>query len=707
MQFKLLYLSLTLFFLNSTLLLNAQSFSYPNTKRVDQVDDYHGNAVSDPYRWLEDDMSEETGAWVKQQNELTFSYLSNIPFRSSVKDRLSQLWNYQKYSAPIKIGQGYYYFRNTGLQNQSTIFYQPAKDMVPMEVLDPNALSKDGTVAISGTTGSKDGRYLAYTVSSAGSDWNSIKVLDLKTKKHTDDQIEWVKFSGISWDGDAFYYSAYDKPSQDNVYSKKNQFHKVYLHRLGEPQSSDQLIYEDKEHPQRNFGAQVTKNKGFVILYGSESTSGNMIYYKRNQSSAKSFNVLVNDFDYDYSVIDNVGDSLLILTNNNAPNNRLIYVDINKPERENWITLVAEDKGKVLESVSMAGSILVLKYLHNATHQLEKIAYNGKSLGRIEMPSIGSIGSVSSDKEDDFVYISLTTFTKPTTIYKYHLINQNLSIHFEPKVAFTADQYETKQVWYSSKDGTKVPMFIISKKDLIKDGTNPCLMYGYGGFDISILPMFKPEWMLMLEQGGIVAIPNLRGGGEFGKAWHVAGTKEKKQNVFDDYISAAEYLIKENYTNSEILAISGRSNGGLLVGACMTQRPDLFKVAFPAVGVLDMLRFHKFTIGWAWTYDYGSSDNKTDFEYLIKYSPLHNIKKGVQYPATMVTTADHDDRVVPAHSFKFAAELQYKASPNNPALIRIDTNAGHGSGKPTSKKIEEEADIFSFMFYNFNKVPKY
>lgn len=680
-------------------LLIAQSIKYPETKKINQKDDYHGTIVEDPYRWLEDDHSVETAAWVTQQNKVTFDYLSKIPFREKVKSRMTQLWNFPRYGAPFKAGPYYFYYKNDGIQNQSVMYVQKDLNSQPSVFIDPNLFSTEGTTSLSIGSISYEGNYFAYGLSKGGSDWNEIHIRNNKTTKDYDEVLNWVKFSGVGWYKDGFYYSRYDKPSKEDQLKKKNEFHKVYYHKIGTSQEKDQLIYEDKEHALRSFGAGTTDDEQFLILTASEGTSGNDLQVKDLSNPASEYIRIVTGFENDFDVIDHTGNFLLIQTNYMAPHGKVILVDINNPTNENWKDLIPE-KNEVLQSVTQAGDKLIARYMKDANNYLEVYNMKGIAENKIKLDAIGSIGSVNGHKKDSLVFYSLTSFTIPTTIYKYNIHTKQSSVYSSPKLSFKTDDYETKQVWYNSKDGTKIPMFIVMKKGIKLDGNNPTLLYGYGGFNISLTPDFKIDRLVFLENGGIYAVPNLRGGGEYGEEWHKAGTKLKKQNVFDDFIAAAEYLIKEKYTSPSKLAIMGRSNGGLLVGAAMTQRPDLFKVALPGVGVMDMLRFHKFTIGWAWTSDYGSSDNADEFKALYAYSPLHNIKSGVNYPATLVVTADHDDRVVPAHSFKFISTLQEKYLGENPMLIRIDVMSGHGGGKPTSKIIEENADVYSFAMFN-------
>ena len=681
---------------------------YPATNKVDQADDYFGTTVADPYRWLEDDNSEETAEWVKAENEVTFAYLEQIPFRNKVKERLKQIWDYAKYSVPFKRGNKYFFFKNDGMQNQYVLYIQDNLEAEPEVFLDPNEFSEDGTVALSHLGVSKDGKYLAYGIAPSGSDWNELFVMDVETKKQLDDHLEWVKFSGISWKDDGFYYSRYDEPGEGEELSEKNEYHKVYYHKIGTPQSEDVLIYKNDEYPLRNYYGGTTEDESFLIISESESTSGNVLYVKKTNGSNKDFiRITPDNFDNEYNVIDNLNDKLLIMTNEDAPKWQLVLVDPANPSKENWQVIIPE-KEEVLQTISLIGGKIVAEYMKDATSKASIYTFDGTYLNDLELPGIGSLSGLRGKKDEDLAFYGFTSFTFPSAVYKYDISTNSSEVYTRSEIDFDVDAYETKQVFYESKDGTKVPMFLVYKKGMKMNGKNPTYLYGYGGFNISLTPSFRLGRLILLENGFVFAMPNLRGGGEYGKEWHKAGTKLQKHNVYDDFIAAAEYLIKEDYTCPCKLAIAGGSNGGLLVAACMIQRPDLFKVALPAVGVLDMLRYHKFTIGWAWASDYGTSeDNEEMFKYLYKYSPLHALKDSVEYPATFITTADHDDRVVPAHSFKFAATLQEKQTGDNPVLIRIDVKAGHGGGKPTAKVIEEYADEWSFMMYNLGVEPEY
>ena len=677
---------------------------YPSVYRDSTVvEDYHGHPVADPYRWLEDDNSEATKAWVGAQNEVTFGYLSNIPFRDQVRSRLEELWNYEKFGSPFKEAGSYYYFKNDGLQNQN-VLYKIGDDGKDEVIIDPNAFSEDGTTSLAGLEFSKDGRYLAYFISEGGSDWRTAKILDLTTLNLLEDELKWIKFSGISWKDNGFFYSRYPESKDGDELSAKNEYHSLYYHRLGDEQSKDELIYRNENHPLRNVYGQTTEDESFLLITESESTSGNSVKIKDLRKPKLPVQSVFEGFESDYTLVDNEGDELYFLTNAEAPRQRVI--SINAKNLNTVPQIVIPESDDVLQSISIAGGKIFAEYIHNAASQIKVLDLQGQFISDLKLPTLGNIGSISGKKEDKEAFFSFSSFTVPTSIYSLNTETLEYAIFKAPTINFDFDNYVTEQLWFKSYDGTDVPMFVTHHKDLKKDGTNPTMLYGYGGFNISMLPGFSISNLPLLENGGIYVVVNLRGGGEFGKDWHQAGTKERKQNVFDDFQSAAEYLIKEGYTSSDKLAIRGGSNGGLLVGASMTQRPDLFKVAFPAVGVLDMLRYHKFTIGWAWASDYGSSDDSEAYDYLIKYSPLHNVKPAA-YPATLITTADHDDRVVPAHSFKFASELQHGHTGDNPVLIRVETSAGHGAGKPTSKMIDEYADILSFMYFNMGETMKF
>lgn len=676
--------------------------TYPQIKTVDTVDTYFGVEVKDPYRWLEDDRSAETAEWVKAENEVTFDYLNKIPFREELKKRLSDIWNYEKVGAPFKEGNYTYFYKNDGLQNQYVIYrYKTGEDPDTAEVfIDPNTFKEDGTISLGQASFSKDGSKLAYAISEGGSDWRKVIVMNTETKEIVGDTLKDVKFSGLSWKGeDGFYYSSYDKPKGSELSAKTDQ-HKVYYHKLGTPQSDDKVIFgATPEEKHRYIGASVTEDNNYLLISASTSTSGNKLFIKDLKNPNAKFVTILNDTDSDSYVLENVGSKLYIVTNKNAPNKKIVTVDAANPAPENWKDLIPETEN-VLTPSTGGGSIFA-NYMVDAVSKVKQYDYDGKLIREIELPGVGTAGGFGTKKEEKELYYSFTNYVTPGSIYKFNIETGESELFIKPEIDFNPDNFESNQVFYTSKDGTKIPMIITHKKGLKLDGKNPTILYGYGGFNISLTPSFSIANAVWMEQGGVYAVPNLRGGGEYGKKWHDAGTQMKKQNVFDDFIAAAEYLIANNYTSSDYLAIRGGSNGGLLVGATMTQRPDLMKVALPAVGVLDMLRYHTFTAGAGWAYDYGTAeDSKEMFEYLKGYSPLHNVKEGVEYPATLITTGDHDDRVVPAHSFKFAAELQAKQTGNNPVLIRIETDAGHGAGTPVSKTIEQYADIFGFTLYN-------
>jgi len=667
------------------------SITYPVTQKGDVVDDYFGTQVADPYRWLEDDKSEATARWVQAQNQVTFDYLARIPFRERIRARLTEIYNYPRYSAPFRVGQYYFFSKNDGLQNQSVIYIQKGLDGEPKVFLDPNTLSPDGTTRAFLSGFSNDDRYATYSRSEGGSDWTEMRVIEIETGRELEDRIQWTKFGGAAWQGDGFYYSGFEKPEEGRELTAANENQKIYFHKLGTPQSEDRLIYEDPSHPRRYYNVDVTEDERFVLLSISEGTHGNELYFKDLKAKTPEFRPLVQGFAYDTYAINNLDDKLVILTNMDAPNSKIMAVDTQKPGQENWTVLIPE-KPEVLTSASIVGGKIFASYLKDASTHIYQYDLAGNLEKEIPLPALGTTGGFGGKKEDTLVFYTFTSFTYPPTIYKYDIPSGTSEVFRKTEVKFNPDDYEAKQVFYPSKDGTRIPMFIVHKKGLALDGKRPTLLYAYGGFNASMTPSFNVSNVILLENDGVYAMANLRGGGEYGEAWHKAGMLEKKQNVFDDFIAAAEYLIREKYTSSDKLAISGASNGGLLVGACMTQRPELYRVAFPAVGVMDMLRFHKFTVGWGWTVEYGSSDNPDQFKYLFAYSPLHNIKDGVCYPATLVTTADHDDRVVPAHSFKFTATLQEKQSCRNPALIRIDTKSGHGASSVT-KAIEQLTDF--------------
>ncbi len=676
--------------------------TYPETKKVDSVDTYFGVDVNDPYRWLEDDRSQETAEWVKAENEVTFDYLKRIPFREELKKRLSDAWNYEKIGAPFHKGNFTYFYKNDGLQNQYVIYqYKTGEDPSTAKVfLDPNTFHKDGTTSLDATSFSTDGSKVAYSISEGGSDWRKVLVMNTETRELIGDTLKDVKFSGLSWQAeDGFYYSSYDKPEGSELSAKTDQ-HKVYYHKMGTPQSEDKVIFgatSNEKH--RYIGASVTEDNKYLVVNASVSTSGNKLFIKDLEKPNSKFVTILNDTDTDTYIMENVGSKLYIVTNKNAPNKKIVTADANNPTPENWKDFLPETENVL--NASTGGENIFANYMVDAVSKVMQYDYDGKLIREIELPGVGSAGGFGAKKEEKELYYSFTNYVTPPSIYKYDIASGDSKLFIKPEIDFNPDNYESQQVFYTSKDGTKVPMIITHKKGLEMDGKNPTILYAYGGFNISLTPSFSVANAVWMEQGGIYAVPNLRGGGEYGKKWHDAGTKMQKQNVFDDFIAAAEYLIENKFTSSDYLAIRGGSNGGLLVGATMTQRPDLMKVALPAVGVLDMLRYHTFTAGAGWAYDYGTAeDSKEMFEYLKGYSPLHNVKEGVEYPATMITTGDHDDRVVPAHSFKFAAELQAKQTGSNPILIRIETDAGHGAGTPISKTIEQYADIFGFTLFN-------
>jgi len=672
--------------------------SYPVARKGDQVDDYHGVKVADPYRWLEDLDSDETRSWVDAENKLSFGFLEAIPARAAIKERITKLWNYEKYGVPFKEGNRYFYSRNSGLQNQSVLYTVTSLDGQPKLVLDPNTLSSDGTVALSGMQVSNGGKLLAYSLSASGSDWQEWKVRDVDTGQDLSDDLKWVKFSGVSWtrDNSGFYYSRYDEPKSDSL-KATNYFQKVYFHKLGTPQSEDVLVYERPDQKDWLFGAQVTEDGDYLIIPIFQGTdSKTRVYYKDLKNNNSGVVKLLDDFDAAYSFIGNQGSRFWFQTDLQASRGKIIEIDTAKPERANWKVLVPEGP-EALQTATLVNHKFILNYLKDAYTQVRIHDTNGKLLNEVQFPGIGSADGFGGKATDTETFYSFTGFTTPTTIYRYDTATGKSSVFRQPKVDFDPSTFETKQVFYTSKDGTKVPMFITYKKGLKLDGNNPTYLYGYGGFNVSLSPAFSVGNLVWMEMGGVYAQPNLRGGAEYGEDWHQGGMKLKKQNVFDDFIAAAEWLIKNKYTSTPKLSIGGGSNGGLLVGAALTQRPDLFGAALPAVGVMDMLRFQKFTIGWAWVSDYGSSENADEFKALYAYSPLHNIKPGTAYPATLVTTADHDDRVWPGHSFKFAATLQAAQEGSAPILIRIETKAGHGAGKPTSKIIEEIADRWAFL----------
>ena len=673
--------------------------AYPVTRTTNQVDIYHSVTVADPYRWLEDDNSPETKAWVEVQNRLTFGYLEEIPQRDKIRNRLKQLWNYERYGVPFKEGGRYFFNRNDGLQNQSVLYTMPSLEAEPGVLLDPNQLSRDGTVALAGMAVSHDGNLLAYGISVAGSDWEEWKVRDVRTGLDTADDLKWVKSSGASWlkDNSGFFYSRYDEPTEATKMTAANYYQKFYFHRLGTPQSADKLIYHRDDHKDWGFGGDVTDDGHYLIIFVSQGTDrrNRVFYMDLKQPDAKVVELL-NDFDAQYDFIDNDGPVFWFRTDLDAPRGRIIAIDVTRPERANWREVIPQS-AETLTRANVLNNSFVCTYLQDAHSQIKIFSLSGKHLREVKLSGIGSAGGFEGKRTDKETFYSFTGFTTPGIIYRYDLTSGTSSVFRAPKVDFNPAEFETKQIYYASKDGTRVPMFITYKKGIRLDGQNPTLLYGYGGFDISITPSFSAANVVWMEMGGVYAVANIRGGGEYGEAWHEGGMKLKKQNVFDDFIAAAEWLITNHYTSSKKLAIAGASNGGLLIGACETQRPDLFGACLPQVGVMDMLRFNRFTVGWGWTSDYGSPENADEFRALLAYSPLQNIRPGTKYPPTLILTGDHDDRVVPAHSFKFAAAMQTAQGGDAPVLIRIETRAGHGAGKPTSKSIDEVADKWAFL----------
>lgn len=684
------------------------SITYPQTDVDTVIDEYFGVEITDPYRWLEDDRSQKTKDWVGRQNEVTFGYLKQIPFRNQVRARLDKLANFERFGIPFKKADQYYYFKNSGLQNQSVLYVTDSKENEGEVFIDPNTFSADGTTALGIFKFSDDASLLAYAISPGGADWQKIVVMDVKSKKRLKDTIHDVKFTNISWNkNDGFFYSKYDKPKDATVLSGMTQYHKVYYHKLGTSPSDDKLIFGHEDIKRRYIRTITYKKSDYLFVDAADGTSGNELYFRKGFDSQEPFIAVVTDQENDHKLAYAKDNIFFLVTNLNATNNRLVKVSVDNPTPENWVDLIPESDN-VIENVSIAGNNIFVEYLKDASSEIHQFDIEGKLIRKIELPGIGTAYGFRGEEEDIEIFYGFESHTIPTTSYQYDIATGKSEIFRQPKLNIDINQYETKQIFYSSKDGTKIPMFIVCKKDVKIDGSNPTLLYGYGGFNISITPYFGQRWLAWLDMGGIVAIANLRGGGEYGEQWHEAGTKMKKQNVFDDFISAAEYLIDNKYTSKEKLTILGGSNGGLLVGAVMTQKPELFQVALPSVGVLDMLRYHKFTAGAGWIPDYGCADSsKAMFEYLLAYSPIHNVKKGVKYPATMVTTADHDDRVVPAHSFKFISHLQKKHAGDMPVLIRVDVNAGHGAGKSTSKYLDEIADMYSYAFFNMNVEPEY
>jgi prolyl oligopeptidase len=704
----LLPMSLVTMFISAAL--TAQSgLQYPETRKVDHVDTYHGTKVPDPYRWLEDDNAPETAKWVEAQNKVTFAYLEKIPFRAQLNKRLNDLYNYAKYSAPSRKGDYFFFRKNEGLQNQSVLFIQKGIEGKPEVLLDPNTWSEDGTVLLNAFAPSKDAKLAVYGISRSGSDWQEYNVLDLTTRKPLADKIEWVKVSGVAWRGNGFYYSRYPQPEKGRELSSANEDHLVYYHRIGTPQSQDELVYEDRKNPQRFHTLQTTEDERFAILDISDrgtGKQGNAVMVMDLSKPGSKFVPLIPDIGDDtYAVLENVRGELLVFTDNKAPNGRVVRINPATPSPANWTTIIAE-KSEPIDTVSVAGGKIIATYMKDVASKAYVHNLEGALENEIDLPGLGSANGFGGNMDDKFIFYTYSSFMYPSSIFRYDIAARNSSLFRAPEIpGLDTSQYETKQVFYPSRDGVNVPMFLTYRKGLVLDGNNPTLMYGYGGFNIATTPGFNSLRIALLENGFVYASVNMRGGSEYGEEWHDAGTKTKKQNVFDDFIAAAEWLIANKYTSPAKLAIQGGSNGGLLVGAVMNQRPELFRVAIPQVGVMDMLRFHKFTIGWNWIADYGSSDNPEEFKALYAYSPLHNIKQGQKYPATLITTADHDDRVVPAHSFKYAATLQEKASKENPVLIRIETKSGHGASNVT-KQIETTADIYAFIMHNMDIAPR-
>ena len=685
---------------------NEKSLIYPKTKKINVISNYFDSEIIDPYRWLEDDRSDETERWVKKQNEVTFKYLNKIPYKNKLKERLEKLWNYEKVSAPFEEGEYTYFYKNDGLQDQYVVYRKDSNDVIET-FINPNLFSKDKTTSLAGLSFSKSGKICAYSVSEGGSDWRKIIVMDVASKKIIEDTLVDIKFSGISWKNDeGFFYSSYDKPKGSELSDKTDQ-HKLYFHKLNTSQQDDVIFYGGiKEQKNRYVGGSVSEDGRFLFISASKSTSGNKLLVKDLLNDKSPLKSIIDNYDSDTYVLETINDDFFLVTNINAPNKKVVKTNFNNLSLNEWEEIIPNTKNVL--NASSGGGFLFAEYMIDAFSQVYQYDFEGNKIRKINLPGIGSVGGFSGKINKKSLYFSFTNYHTPSSIYEYDIKTGNFDLYWSPKIDFNSTNYISKQVFYNSKDGTKVPMIITHKKGLELDGKNPTILYGYGGFNISLTPGFSVTNILWMEYGGVYAVPNIRGGGEYGKSWHISGTQLNKQNVFDDFISAAEFLISEKYTSSDYLAIRGGSNGGLLVGATMTQRPDLMRVALPAVGVLDMLRYHTFTAGAGWAYDYGTSeDSEKMFKYLLGYSPVHNVKNGVKYPATLITTGDHDDRVVPAHSFKFAAELQDKQIGASPTLIRIETNAGHGAGTPISKTIEQYADIYGFTFYNmgYEKLP--
>ncbi|MFA7360029.1 MAG: prolyl oligopeptidase family serine peptidase [Candidatus Kapaibacterium sp.] len=682
----------------------AQRLNYPEARKERHADEYFGVTVPDTYRWMEEMNSDEVKDWVKKENEVTFAYLDKIPFRDKIRARLNEIWNYPKYGAPFKAGEYYFFYKNDGMQNQSVLYLQKGIEGTPEVFIDPNTFSTDGTVSISMISPSKDGKYFAYGTSKAGSDWNEFYVMDVAMKTKLNDNLKWVKFSGASWHGDGFYYNRYDAPEEGKELSSKNQSQKVYYHKIGTDQSADELTWEDKENPEFTASIYLSKDQRFMYMSkGKRGVRGNELYFRDLTKGDTEFKPITTGFGDSYSVINNLDEIIYINTNKDAPKNKVVKFDT----KDNTFSDVISEKNEVLNGASISNGKFLIQYMKDASDRIYTYDMNGNMIEEITLPTFGTVSGFRAEKDENEVYFTFASFLYPVVIMKYDLVNSTLTTFRQSEVKFDAEKYETNQIFYESKDGTKIPMFIVHKKGLKLDGKNPTLLYGYGGFNASMKPSFSVSNIVLLENGGVYALANIRGGGEYGKEWHMAGTKLNKQNVFDDFIAAGEYLINKGYTSSKYLAVEGGSNGGLLVGAVINQRPELFRVAFPAVGVMDMLKYQKFTIGWAWVTDYGSSDDSTQFKNLLGYSPYHNLKEGLNYPATMITTSDHDDRVVPAHSFKYAARLQEVYKGDNPVLIRIEVNAGHGAGRPTKMIIDAVTDKWAFMFYNMGITPSY
>lgn len=679
----------------------SDQFDYPETAKIDHTDTYHGVEVADPYRWLENDTTVETSTWVDAQNEVSYGYLNSIPSRQKIRDRYEELFNYEKVSSPRKVGENYFFYKNSGLQNQSVIYIKNGLDADEEVFIDPNALAEDGTITVSLSGASDDDKYMVISQSEAGSDWTQLRVIDIESKAETGDVLKWVKFGGASWFGNGFFYSRYPEPAEGTDLSAANEYHQVYYHELGKPQAEDELVYENRNNPNLFHWVSVTEDKEYLILYAATGTDGYECHFKSLKEGGWNFTPLFSGFKNKSNVIDHVDGRFLVMTDMDAPKYKVVSIDPSATDKSNWVDVI-EEGVHLLQGANTGGGRLFATYLENASTKVYMMDYDGSNESQIQLPdNTGSAGGFGGNWDDKNLFYTFTSFTYPSTIYEFNIASGESSEFYSPEVKFNPGDYESKQISYKSKDGTEVSMFIVHKKGLEMNGQNPTMLYGYGGFNVSLTPSFSTSNIILLENGGVYAMPNLRGGGEYGEEWHKAGMLFDKQNVFDDFISAAEYLIAEGYTSSEKLALAGGSNGGLLVGACMTQRPDLAQVAFPAVGVMDMLRYHNFTVGWGWVPEYGCADSSaTHFENLKAYSPLHNLKEGTSYPATMVTTADHDDRVVPAHSFKYAARLQECHVGENPVIIRITKKAGHGAGKPTWMIIDEQADKWAFMFDN-------